>query len=308
MPHGHRAEYRDGRLPSILSRVAVTGATGRLGCGLVAALSGRGSRPLEWSRPDYDLDDRRAADTLLARDRPRLVIHPAAWTDVDGCAREPQLAMRRNAEAVRELADACAGAGAGLVLVSTNEVFDGERSDSGSYTEDDTTNPPNPYGASKLRGEELAREAYRGAGLTDQLWIVRTAWLYGPPGNDFPTKILAAADRLSPGEPLKVVTDEVGSPTYTVDLAAAILDLVASAPGGTYHLAAPGAASRFDVAAEVMTRCRPAVRLAPISRREFVRASSPPAWGVLDSSRAASFGVRLRPWQEALRDYLSGLC
>ncbi len=288
--------------------VAVSGAGGRLGRALVQALATRGYEVTEWSRPDYDLDDPRLASRMVARDRPGLIIHPAAWTDVDGCAREPELALRRNGDAAGALADACASAGAGLVLVSTNEVFDGERTDGRGYTEDDTTNPPNPYGASKLRGEELAREAYRGAGLADRLWIVRTAWLYGPPGNDFPTKILAATDRLPPGEPLKVVTDEVGSPTYTVDLAAAILDLVASAPGGTYHLAAPGAASRFDVAAEVMTRCRPAIRLAPISRREFVRASSPPAWGVLDSSRAASFGVRLRPWQEALRDYLSGLC
>jgi dTDP-4-dehydrorhamnose reductase len=292
----------------MLSRIAVTGATGRLGRALVAALSARRSRPIDWSRPAFDLDKPSFARRLVERDRPSLVIHPAAWTDVDGCARDPEAAFRRNADAVGELARATVAAGAGLVLISTNEVFDGARTDASGYSEDDATIPPNAYGASKLRGEELARQAYEGAGLADRLWVVRTAWLYGPPGNDFPTKILAAADRLPPGERLKVVTDEIGSPTYTADLAAAILDLVGKAPGGIYHLAAPGAASRFDVAAEVVARCRPSVQLAPISRHDFVRASTPPAWGVLDSGRAASHGVTVRPWREALADYLSELC
>ena len=182
------------------------------------------------------------------------------------------------------------------------------RSDGLGYVETDPVNPPNPYGLSKLRGEELAREAYAAAALDERLWITRTAWLYGPPGNDFPTKILAAADRLPAGEPLNVVSDEVGSPTYTIDLAHAVLDLVDRAPGGIYHLAAPDAASRFDVAAAVMAQCRPEVELVPISRTEFVRPSVPPAWGVLDSARAARFDVALRPWRDALRDYLTEVC
>ena len=292
----------------LTGRVAVTGAHGRLGRALVGAFAASGCDFVEWSRPDYDLDDTLAARRMVPRDRPRLVIHPAAWTDVDGCAGQPEVAFRRNGEAVGELAAACVDAGTGLVLISTNEVFDGARTDERGYVEDDETNPPNPYGASKLRGEELAREAFAAAGLQERLWIVRTAWLYGPPGNDFPTKILAAADRLPAGETLKVVSDEVGSPTYTVDLAPAILDLVERAPGGTYHLAASGAASRLDVAAAVVAMCRRHVELAPITRHEFRRASVPPAWAVLDCSRGAQFGVRLRPWQEGLQDYLSDLC
>jgi dTDP-4-dehydrorhamnose reductase len=291
-----------------LSRVAVTGASGRLGTALVGALQARDTEALEWTRPHYDLDDPAAARSLAERERPELIFHPAAWTDVDGCARDPELALRRNGMAVGELAAACVAIGARMLLVSTNEVFDGERSDGRGYVETDPTGPPNPYGASKLAGEREARAAFASAGRESDLWIVRTAWLYGPPGNDFPTKILAAADRLPPDEPLKVVSDEIGSPTYTLDLAAAILELVDRAPAGTYHLAPEGAASRFDVAGEVMGHCRPGAELVPISRREFARPSTPPAWGVLDSSRAAAVGVTLRPWRDGLAHYVAELC
>jgi dTDP-4-dehydrorhamnose reductase len=286
--------------------VAVTGAGGRLGRALVAELAARGVSTIAWSRPDYDLDDPAAAASLLARDRPALVIHAAAWTDVDGCARQPELAHRRNAVAVDELARACAASGAGFVLVSTNEVFDGRRTDGAAYSEEDPVSPANPYGASKLSGELAARAAF--AAAASGPWVVRTAWLYGPPGNDFPTKILAAADRLPAGEPLRVVADEIGSPTYAPDLAAALLDLVAASSGGTFHLAGADVASRHDFAAAVVEYCRPTLSTVPISRREFVRASSPPAWAVLDCSSAAELGVQLSPWRAALADYLAGIC
>ena len=120
-------------------------------------------------------------------------------TLVDECARQPDLAMRRNGVATGVLAAACRARGVGLLVVSTNEVFSGDRRDGQGYAETDAAAPRNPYGASKLAGEEAARAAFAdGPGL----WIVRTAWLYGPPGNDFPDKITAAADRLPEGEPL----------------------------------------------------------------------------------------------------------
>jgi dTDP-4-dehydrorhamnose reductase len=285
----------------------VTGARGRLGQALVQALAARGGS-VGWSRPEYDLDDSSAASRLLDRDQPRMVIHCAAWTDVDGCAREPELAARRNATATEELARAAATRHIPLVLVSTNEVFDGERADGRGYGEGDTPRPANPYGASKLAGELAASTAYAHAGADDRLWIVRTAWLFGPPGADFPLKILAAADRLPAGQGLRVVTDEIGSPTYTRDLAGAIVDLVDAAPAGIYHLAAPDHASRYEVARAVLERCRPARPLEAISSREFARVSNPPSWGVLDTDHAARYGVRLRPWRAALDEYLAQLC
>jgi dTDP-4-dehydrorhamnose reductase len=288
--------------------VAVTGANGRLGRSLVNGLVARSLAALSWARPDFDLDSVNASTRLVSRDAPGLVIHAAAWTDVDGCARQPELAHRRNAEAVRELAEACVVSGAALVLISTNEVFDGLRTDGLGYSEDDPVGPINAYGQSKLAGEEAARDAFARAEATDRLWIVRTAWLYGPPGNDFPAKIVAAADRLEPGSALRVVTDEIGSPTYAPDLAAAILELVDAAPAGIYHLASSGQASRYEVAQAILQRCRPGTPLTPITSADFTRASQPPAWSVLDCSKAAEYGVTLRPWQEALSDYLGELC
>jgi dTDP-4-dehydrorhamnose reductase len=293
--------------------VAVTGAGGRLGSALVAVLreadgdgEGDGATAIAWRRPDYDLD-MTDPGALLNRDRPSLVIHAAAWTDVDGCARDPALAMRRNAEAVGELARACAARGVGLLHFSTNEVFNGERIDLVGYSESDPPNPTNGYGKSKFAGEELARAAF---GSAPGLWIIRTAWLYGPPGNDFPTKILAASDARGDGEPLPVVADEWGTPTFAHDLARAAIDLAGAVDGGLFHLVGSGGiASRHDWAKAVLDRCRPGRSLVATSQRDFARASVPPPWGVLDSTRAAvEAGVVLRDWRAALEDYLETIC
>jgi dTDP-4-dehydrorhamnose reductase len=187
-------------------------------------------------------------------------------------------------------------------VVSTNEVFDGGRTDGMGYLEDDPTAPRNPYGSSKLAGELAAREAFDGhAGL----WIVRTSWLYGSPGMAFPEKVVAAADRLSAGEPLPVVADEVGCPTWTVDLAAAVLALVGATHGGTYHLAGRGPASRLEWATAVLKVCRPDRALVPISRSAYLRPSDAPPWAVLDTRRAQAAGISMRPWDAALRAYLA---
>lgn len=288
--------------------VAVTGPSGRLGRAVLAELERDGQDVRGWGRPAYDLDDPEAAARLVARDRPELVIHCAAWTDVDGCAREPDLAMRRNARAVRELAEAAVASGAGLVLVSTNEVFDGRRADGLGYEESDPVEPGNAYGASKLAGERAAVVAYRGQDAEGRLWVIRTAWLYGPPGRDFPAKILAAAARLPAGEPLPVVADEFGSPTHAPDLAAALLALVARADPGLYHLANGGRASRLEWASAVLARCRPGQATRPIGQAEYPRPSAPPRWGVLATAKAAAAGVTMRDWHSALEAYLAAGC
>lgn len=275
----------------------ITGSTGRLGRALLATAPGIVH---SWDRPLLDLDDPFTGTALVERDRPELVIHSAAMTDVDMAARDPDTAMRRNYRSVNVLAQACRENSAELVLVSTNEVFDGERDDGRGYVETDPTQPRNPYGLSKLAGEEAARQAFDGS---DGLWIVRTAWLYGPPGQDFPDKITAAADRATPAA-LGVVDDEIGSPTYTMDLARAIHALVQRTSGGIFHLANTGVASRLDWARKVLDVRRPGQELRAISRTEFERASDPPPWGVLDSSKAADAGIEMRPWDVALEDYL----
>lgn len=280
--------------------IAMTGAGGRLGNALQAV----SPEPLlAWDLPEHDLDRPRSVEPLLDRDQPSLVVHTAAMTLVDECARQPDLAMRRNGDATGVLAAACRARGVQLLVVSTNEVFSGDRSDGQGYRETDETAPRNPYGASKLAGEVAAREAF---GTDRGLWIARTAWLYGPPGNDFPDKIAAAADRLPEGEPLAVVADEFGSPTYTLDLARAILELLTLTDGGLYHLVNSGAASRQEWADRVLAMRRPGRTTRPISAAEFTRASDPPPWGVLDTSRATAAGVHLRSWESALGEYLRG--
>jgi dTDP-4-dehydrorhamnose reductase len=276
--------------------VVISGRFGRLGRALAATAPGECQG---WDQPELDLDDPAGCAALVVQARPRLVIHTAAMTAVDQAAREPEVALRRNGETVGAMAQACREAGSKFVLISTNEVFDGERRDGNGYLEDDLTGPRNPYGASKLAGEQAAQAAFGG---TQGLCIVRTAWLYGPPGNDFPDKITAAADRVE--GPLGVVSDEFGSPTYVLDLAAAIWQLVARVDGGTYHLVNAGSASRYEWAQAVLAVRRPGHQTRPITLAEFERASEPPRWGILDTTKAAAVGVAMRGWQEALSEYL----
>lgn len=291
-------------------RVAVTGAGGRLGRALVNALAEAPftglSGPIAWTRPAFDLDRPESFGALIDRDRPEVIVHAAAWTDVDGCARHPELAMQRNGTAAGELAKVAAERDVDLIVVSTNEVFDGRRTDGRGYGADDKPNPINPYGASKLAGERLAGEAYHGS--RGALAIVRTAWLFGPPGKDFPDKILSAAERVrSANESLKLVTDEDGSPTYTVDLAEAIVDLVGSGDvGGVHHVVNSGMASRAEWALEVLRRAGVSVPSEGVPASTWPRASIPPRWAVLEATPLPS-GEALRTWQDATADYLPTL-
>ena len=263
-------------------RLAVTGANGRLG-GAVVRLAARQPNwdAIAWTRTDVDLDAPGTIGPALERDRPDVVAHCAAWTDVDGCAREPELAMRRNGEATGVIARACAERGIGFLAVSTNEVFDGRRLDGQPYRVGDPPAPGNPYGRAKHRGELLAAEAF--AGVQAPLWIVRTSWLFGPPGADFPIKILSAAHAAQEaGRALRLVADEVASPTAARDLAAGVVDLVDHpASSGVHHVINAGHASRADWARRILAAVGLAVPTENVSLDDWPRASTPPRWGVL---------------------------
>jgi dTDP-4-dehydrorhamnose reductase len=277
------------------------------------------SGPIAWGRESFDLDAPATIAGLLDRDRPEVVVHAAAWTDVDGCARQPDLAMTRNATATGILAEACARRSIDLILLSTNEVFDGRRSDGLGYAPGDATDPLNAYGSSKLAGERAALAAY-GRGSPEAsgeavqiagggaLGIVRTAWLFGPPGNDFPAKILAAAEQaLAGGEPLRLVADEVGSPTYSLDLADAVTELIGGAViEGIHHLVNDGAVSRAGWARELFRQAGLDVDTQDVPASLWPRASTPPAWAVLAQTPLPG-GERMRPWQQSLADYLPSL-
>jgi dTDP-4-dehydrorhamnose reductase len=305
-------------------RVAVTGAGGRLGRALVDALEAApfgATGPIAWRRAELDLDSLTPvlARRLIDRDRPEVVVHAAAWTDVDGCARDPESARRRNGDATGALAEACADRALDLVIISTNEVFDGRRTDGQGYTAADRPIPINAYGASKLSGEAAAAAAYAPLGTVPQpyrptgrppagpqLAILRTAWLYGPPGNDFPSKVLAAAEHaLERGEPLRLVSDEVGSPTYTVDLAEAIVALLGSGElAGIHHVVNAGRASRAEWGRAVVRLAGVVVPTEDVPAATWSRASTPPAWAVLEPTPLPD-GEALRPWPDATREYVA---
>jgi dTDP-4-dehydrorhamnose reductase len=309
-------------------RVAVTGAGGRLGTSLVKQLTESPGvhEVLAWDLPVHNLDDPLSARRLVTLHRPDAVIHAAAWTDVDGCARDPELAMRRNGTAAGEMAQASADAGAALVIVSTNEVFDGRRTDGLSYGPTDRPNPGNPYGAAKLAGEMAARAAYGATGdgfaaatvaggtseppTVPALAIVRTAWLCGLPGLDFPQKIVAAGEKArAAGQALSLVSDEVGCPTYAPDLAAAIVALIVewSRPGGRnlggiHHIINAGRASRAEWAREILRLAGIDITTNDVPLSTWPRPSNPPAWGVLEATPLP--GGLLRSWQDAAAEYM----
>ncbi len=267
---------------------------------------------LPWGRTEFDLDAPAEIAQRVAGDLPAIVMHAAAWTDVDGCAREPELAMRRNGEATAILARACADAGVSLLLVSTNEVFDGARTDGKGYRPDDAVNPTNAYGRSKLAGEQGATAAFA-AGATaggstaagsPGLGIVRTSWLFGPGKPDFPAKIVAAArGAAAENRSMLLVTDEFGTPTYVPDLADAIARLVGGDFRGTHHVVNAGIATRADWARDVLQRAGIQFEMEGVSLRDFNRASTPPRWGVLEPTQLP--GGPLRDWHEAMAERMT---
>ena len=278
-------------------RVFVTGHKGQLGRALSRALDGHTLAGCDL--PELDVTDRGAIHTAIVDFAPAVVVHAAAWTDVDGCARDPETAYHVNALGTQNVALACAAGDIPLVYISTNEVFDGTAAE--PYREWDAPHPTNPYGRSKAAGEWFVRH------LLTRFYIARTAWLYAPGGRNFPHRIVQLADEVLGGkrDGLRVVVDEVGNPTYAPDLAAAVGALIQTGAYGVYHLTNAGYCSRYDFAREALRISgQTDVRIEPITQDEFHRASRPPLFAPLANTRAARLGIELRPWQDALKDFL----
>jgi dTDP-4-dehydrorhamnose reductase len=274
-------------------RVLITGAKGQLGRALLEQF--KHSAVLPADLPECDVTDRACVTQTVAAFKPDLVIHAAAMTDVDGCARDPDAAYRANALGTQYVALACQHVSCAMVYISTNEVFDGAKPE--PYLEFDAPNPINTYARSKLAGENLVRD------LLVRFYIVRTAWLYGQGGNHFVRKIIQRADEAGQ---LDVVTDEVGSPTYADDLAHAIHQLIQTDVYGVYHFVNEGVASRFDFACEILRRAgRGHVRVEPIKLADYPRPSTPPPYTPLRNFCGAAQGISFRPWQDALAEYIA---
>lgn len=247
--------------------------------------------------PGVDLADPEQVQRLFAEQGPFSgVIHTAAYTAVDKAEEEPQLAQRVNVHATLVLAQAAARAGIPLVVVSTDFVFDG--TSRVPYREQDLPNPLGVYGKTKLEGERAALAAHP-AGTR----IVRTQWLYGPRGKHFPGTM---RDLARERDELKVVRDQTGSPTSTLELAPALWDVLERGEKGIYHAACEGEATWFDLAQATLSASgQEHVRVVPCTSAEFPRPARRPAYSVLDCSRLAKLrGKPLASWREALSTYL----
>lgn len=269
-------------------RILVTGAGGMLGVDLARCGAERGHVVLPYARAALDVTDDARVRARVGEDRPDVVIHCAAWTAVDAAESEEAEALRVNGGGTLSVARAAAEAGARIVVISSDYVFDGQTDR--PYRPADTPAPVNAYGRSKLAGELAVRGC-------DAL-IVRTSWLFGEGGRNFVTTILDCARA---GEPLRVVDDQTGSPTWTRDLAGMVLDLVeAGVAPGVYHAANSGQASWFEFAAEALALAGVDAELQPIPTRATQRPAARPAYSVLDCSETWALTGPARPWQQAL--------
>ena len=277
-------------------RVLLTGGEGQLGSALKLALAGHEVRAVGHS--DLDVADYEGVLALVADVAPEVVVHAAAYTNVDGCERDPDLAYRVNALGTQNVALAAARVGANLVTVSTDFVFDGMKGE--PYLEFDAPNPLSVYGYSKLAGERLA------LALHPQTYVVRTSWVFAKGSRSFVTTMLRLSETR---DELTVVEDERGSPTYAPDLADAIARLIGTRRYGVYHLSNEGGCSRFELAAETLRLAGRTCRVLPTTSAEYRRQNPLTARRPADSrlrNFAAStvLGIRLRPWRDALADML----
>lgn len=275
-------------------KVLVTGSKGMLGTDLTEILGYRHA-VIGVDIDEMDITDRQAVVERIGFWMPDVVIHTAAFTDVDGSERKPDLAHKVNADGAENVALACRAWGAHLIHLSTDYVFDGRKET--PYAESDLPNPLGVYGKSKLEGEQRARRA------CPEACIVRTAWMYGRAGRNFVQAILAQA---RPGAVIRVVNDQRGSPTYTRDLARALLVLAEKRLAGIYHVTNAGSCTWYEFAEKILEFSgKSNVRVAPVSTAEFGRPAPRPANSVLDGSKfQRDTGMGMRDWKEALKAYL----
>lgn len=274
--------------------ILITGADGRLGSNLVTLLNARDHAVTGIDLYNADITQRDVVKRVFDAVRPDIVLHCAALTAVDYCAEHPDEALEVNAFGTQNIALACQKHNAALLYVSSNEVFEGCASR--ECLEYDRPIPINPYGYSKWVGEQIVRDLVR------RHYIVRTSWLFAQGGRNF---IHAILERAAHGEPLRVVTNEVSTPTYTNDLAESITNLITTSQYGIYHLVNEGHASRFEFARYALDlagyRDTP---IEPIALAEYPRASRPPEYAVLRNMAAARLGIVLRPWRDAVAAFL----
>jgi dTDP-4-dehydrorhamnose reductase len=272
-------------------RVTIFGASGLLGQALMREW--RGDAVIGLNSRDADIRDANRVQAVVRENRPDWVVLAAAYTDVDGCESNPDLAFAVNRDGAVNVANAAKIHGARLVFLSSDYVFDGKKTT--PYEVDDTRNPQSVYGRTKAEAEIKLLE------LIPACCIVRTSWLFGLGGKCFPDTIL----KLAASRPaLDVVNDQRGSPTFATDLATAIILLCRKNADGIVHVCNAGDCTWFDFAEEIMRSARLATTVRPVSSQQMARPAPRPAYSVLSPARLHSLGIEMPCWQDALRRYI----
>jgi dTDP-4-dehydrorhamnose reductase len=272
-------------------RVTIFGASGLLGKALIRECSGDivtglGSR-------DADIRDAKRVQQVVQETRPEWIVLAAAYTDVDGCESNPDLAFAVNRDGAVNVASAAKGVGARLLFLSSDYVFDGKNTT--PHETDDLRNPQSVYGRTKAEAEVKLIE------LMPDCCIARTSWLFGIGGKCFPDTILKlAANRPA----LDVVNDQRGSPTYAVDLARAITQLCRKNASGIVHVTGAGDCTWFEFAQEIVRGAGLATTVRPVSSRQMARPAPRPAYSVLSPASLQTMGIEMPSWRDALRRYL----
>jgi len=280
-------------------KILVTGAQGQLGTDMVLCLERQPEQyqVFGYGRSELDITDVSQVAKIFEQVKPDVVLHTAAYTQVDQAETDRDRAYAVNALGTRNLVLEAEKVGAKFVYLSTDYVFDGQHRQGVPYKESDRTNPQSVYGQSKRAGEEYVLS------LSSQYFIVRTSWVYGKYGANFVKTMLKLG---SEGKPLKVVDDQFGSPTYTVDLACFLKQLIGTEKYGIYHATNSGSCSWYEFAKEVFAAAGMKVELTPCTTADFPRPAPRPAYSVLEHKVIQINGFEdLRPWQEGLKDFLA---
>lgn len=270
-----------------MKKVLVTGAGGMLGQDLCPILEDNGYEVVETRSSNMDITNPEMVKDVIGKEMPEIIIHCAAYTNVDKAEDDLKTAELINVTGTENVAEVCGKLGITLVYISTDYVFDGTKAD--PYTPQDRTNPINNYGMTKYEGEEAVRS------LCEKYYVVRTSWLYGHHGKNFVETMLNLAKTQ---KELNVVDDQIGCPTWTVELSNGIMKLLASKPYGTYHVCGSGFTSWYGFAKEIFEQANIQVNLKPCMTADFPRPAKRPFFSVMDNE-----GI-CRNWKAALRDYL----
>lgn len=274
-------------------KILITGSNGMLGHDLIEVLKDNHELILTTSKT-LDITNKNQVFEVICEAEPDVVINSAAYTDVDGCEENHDLAYAVNGEGVKNLALACKEVDCALVHISTDYIFNGKNDR--PWVEDDEIGPISVYGKSKLKGEEAILD------ILDQYFIVRTAWLYGINGKNFPKTMLELAKNHSE---ITVVYDEVGTPTYTPDLACGISELIETDYYGIYHLTNSGSCSWCEFARYIFEVAGRDVKIVPVTASEFARPAPRPSYSVLENRNWVEKGFKpLRSYKKAIKEYI----